>query len=45
MKEIEDYLAFAKTNPGLFAKSTKKCLARVENICNIARKPDRKSVV
>lgn len=42
MKEIEDYLAFAKTNPGLFAKSTKKCLARVENICNIARKPDGK---
>lgn len=38
MTEIEDYLEYAKANPGHFARSTKKCLARVENICNIARK-------
>lgn len=40
MKEIEEYLDYAKANPEHFAKSTKKCLARIEKICNIARKPD-----
>lgn len=37
MKEIDEYLAYAQANPGHFARSTKKCLARVEKLCNIAR--------
>ncbi len=40
MKEVNEYLEYAQANPGSFARSTKRCLARVARVRDEALRED-----